>query len=36
MYTGATPFFAETYYKLLPKILHDKVRYPKDIDLELR
>ncbi|MBS1889920.1 MAG: hypothetical protein JST59_01390 [Actinobacteria bacterium] len=34
--TGIPPFHADTYYKLLPKILHDKVKYPKDMDVELR
>lgn len=33
---GLPPFHADTYYKLLPKILHDKVKYPKDMDVELR
>lgn len=33
---GRPPFFAENYDKLLPRILHDKVRYPKDMDLSLK
>jgi fused-like protein len=36
LHTGVPPFHADTYYKLLPKILHDKVKYPKDMDVELR
>lgn len=33
---GRTPFYAENYHKLIPKILNDKVRYPKDMDVSLR
>ena len=33
---GRPPFYAESYHKLIPKILHDRVRYPKDMDVELR
>lgn len=33
---GRPPFYAESYHKLIPKILSDKVRYPKDMDVSLR
>lgn len=33
---GKPPFMAETYQKLVPRILHDKMRYPKDMDISLR
>ena len=35
-YTGIPPFYADSFPKLGPKILNDKVIYPKNMPLELK
>lgn len=35
-YTGIPPFYADTFPKLAPKILNDKIIYPKNMPLELK
>lgn len=36
LYAGRPPFWAENLAKLKPKILYEKVRFPKDMPIELR
>lgn len=36
LFSGRPPFFAENLQKLKPKILYEKVRFPKEMPVELR
>ncbi len=36
LYVGITPFHCNCYNKLIVKILHDQIRYPKNTPIEFR
>lgn len=36
LYVGRAPFYAENLQKLKPKILYEKVRFPRDMPIEMR
>jgi serine/threonine protein kinase len=36
LFTGKTPFYANTYPKLAPLILYQQVQYPKEMPAELK
>lgn len=36
LFTGKTPYYANTYNKLVPLILHQPINYPKEMPAELK